>query len=259
MPINPENIRPKKALRFRGCRMAAKEKIILALDVSDVEYARELVNKFKEYVEIFKVGLELFTAAGPGVVEEINRMGKKVFLDLKFHDISNTVIKAALNATRLGIYMFNLHASGGTEMMRRCRESVVDLCLKENLRRPLILGVTVLTGLTQEVIKGELGIQHSLRTHVKQLSKLSRESGLDGVVASGHEVALLRSHFGKNFLIVTPGIRTSWSPPDDQQRTMTPRQAIREGADYIVLGRAVLNQPDPFKALELITTEIMTA
>ncbi len=239
--------------------MPAREKIILALDVSDEHYALEIIDKFKDYVEIFKVGLELFTACGPQIVHEINRRKKKIFLDLKFHDISNTVIKAALNATKLGVYMFNLHASGGLEMMRRCKEAVVELCLKENLQKPKILGVTVLTGLSQDVLKDELGVQHSLRTHVKQLSKLSKEAGLDGVVASGHEVALLRSHFGKGFLIVTPGIRTSWTPPDDQQRTMTPRQAIREGADYIVLGRAVLGQSDPFKALELITAEIMTA
>ncbi len=239
--------------------MPAREKIILALDVSNVNYALEIVDKFKDYVGIFKVGLELFAASGPRVVEEIIRKDKKVFLDLKFHDISNTVVKAALNATRLGAYMFNLHASGGLDMMRRSKESVVDLCLKENLRRPKLLGVTVLTGLSQEILRNELGIQHSLRTHVKQLSKLSVDAGLDGVVASGHEVAMLRNHFGKNFLIVTPGIRTSWSPPDDQKRTMTPRQAIREGADYIVLGRAVMNQPDPFKALELITAEILTS
>lgn len=239
--------------------MPAKEKIIIALDVSDVTYALEIVDKFKDYVEVFKVGLELFTAGGPAVVEEINRRGKRVFLDLKFHDIPNTVTKAALNATRLGVYMLNLHASGGLEMMRRCKEAVVEFCLKENVPRPKLLGVTVLTGLTQEVLKGELGIQHSLRTHVKELSRLSIEAGLDGVVASGHEVSILRNHFGKNLLIVTPGIRASWNPPDDQKRTMTPRQAIREGADYIVLGRAVLNQPDPFKALELITAEILTA
>lgn len=239
--------------------MPAKEKIILALDVSDVKYALGIVDKFKDYVGIFKVGLELFSAGGPAVVEEINRRDKRVFLDLKFHDISNTVTKAALKAARLGVYMFNLHASGGSEMMGRCKDAVVDLCLKENIRKPKLLGVTVLTGISQEVLKGELGIQHSLRTHVRLLSKLSMEAGLDGVVASGHEVAMLRSHFGKGFLIVTPGIRTSWSPPDDQRRTMTPRQAIREGADYVVLGRAVLNQPDPFKALELITAEILTA
>jgi orotidine-5'-phosphate decarboxylase len=237
----------------------SREKIILALDVSDAKHAIAIVDKFKPYVGMFKVGLELFTAAGPAVVEEINRRDKKVFLDLKFHDISNTVIKAALNAAKLGAYMFNMHASGGLDMMRRCKESVVDLCLRDNLPRPKLLGVTVLTGLSQEILRDELGIQHSLRTHVKQLTKLSVEAGLDGVVASGHEVEMLRNHFGKNFLIVTPGIRTSWSPPDDQKRTMTPRQAIREGADYIVIGRAVMNQPDPFKALELITTEILTA
>ncbi|GAB4418172.1 MAG: orotidine-5'-phosphate decarboxylase [Thermodesulfovibrionales bacterium] len=239
--------------------MPVREKIILALDVSDAVYALNLVDRFKDYVNVFKVGLELFVSAGPGIVEEINRKGKRVFLDLKFHDISNTVSRAALAAARLGVYMFNVHASGGLEMMKRCRESVVDLCLKENIERPKILGVTVLTGLTQEALKGELCIHHSLRTHVKQLSKLAAEAGLDGVIASGHEVAMIRSHFGKGFLIVTPGIRTSWSPPDDQRRTMTPREAIREGADYIVLGRAVLNQPDPVKALELISAEILTA
>lgn len=239
--------------------MPAREKIILALDVSDPQYALDLVDRFADHVDVYKIGLELFTAGGPSVVEEINKKGKKIFLDLKFHDIANTVMKAALNATRLGVYMFNLHASGGTEMMRRCREAVVELCLQKDIRRPKMLGVTVLTGLSQEILRDELGVQHSLRTHVKLLSKLSMEAGLDGVVASGHEVAMLRSHFGKDFLIVTPGIRTSWSPPDDQKRTMTPRQAIREGADYIVLGRAVLNQADPFKALELITAEILTA
>lgn len=239
--------------------MPAREKIIIALDVSEAKYALEIVDRFRDHVDIFKVGLELFISGGPAVVEEINKRGKKVFLDLKFHDIAHTVTRAALAATRLGVYMFNLHASGGIEMMRKCREAVVDLCLKENIKKPKILGVTVLTGLTQDVLKGELNIQHSLKTHVKQLSKLSMEAGLDGVVASGHEVAMLRNHFGKNFVIVTPGIRTSWSPPDDQKRTMTPREAIREGADYIVIGRAVLNQPDPFKALELITAEILTA
>ncbi len=239
--------------------MPAKEKIILALDVSDPKYALELVDRFADHVDVYKIGLELFTAGGPSIVEQINGKGKKIFLDLKFHDIANTVTKAALNATRLGVYMFNLHASGGVEMMRRCREAVVELCLQHNIRRPKMLGVTVLTGLSQEILKNELGVLHSLRTHVKLLSKLSVEAGLDGVVASGHEVAMLRSHFGEKFLIVTPGIRTSWSPPDDQKRTMTPRQAIREGANYIVLGRAVLNQPDPYKALELITAEILTA
>ena len=238
--------------------MAVKDKIILALDVSEASNALDIVDRFQGYVNLFKVGLELFSSTGPTVVEEIQKRGKKVFLDLKLHDIPNTVSKAAIAAVRLGVHMFNIHAGGGLEMMKRCRESVVEVCLNENIQRPKILGVTVLTGLSQEMLRNELGIQHSLKTHVKQLSILAKEAGLDGVIASGHEVVMLRNHFGKGFLIIVPGIRASWTPPDDQKRTMTPREAIKEGADYLVLGRAVLNQPDPFKAFELIETEILT-
>lgn len=239
--------------------MPVREKIILALDFSDPDHALRIVDDFSEHVNIFKVGLELFLSGGPDIVREINKRGKRVFLDLKFHDIPNTVIKAALQATRLGVYMFNVHTSGGFEMMKRCKDAVVDLSLRENLERPKIFGVTLLTSLTNNMVKNELCIHHSLRTHVKHLSKLAKDSGLDGVVASAQEVRMIREHFGKGFLIIAPGIRASWSPPDDQRRTMTPREAIREGADYIVLGRAVLGHPEPLKALELITTEILTA
>jgi orotidine-5'-phosphate decarboxylase len=239
--------------------MPAKDRIIVALDVSDTGYALDIADRFSEHVNLFKVGLELFTAAGPKVIEEIKKRGKKVFLDLKLHDIPNTVSKAAVAAAGLGVHMFSIHASGGVDMMQRCSESVVRFCLKENATRPKIIGVTVLKGLNQEVPEDEVGIQHSLKTQVKHLSKLAKEAGIDGVMASGHEVAFLRSHFGKGFLIVTPGIRVSWNPPDDQRRTMTPREAIRDGADYLVLGRTVLAQPDPARALELIETEILTA
>ncbi|MBI4824352.1 MAG: orotidine-5'-phosphate decarboxylase [Nitrospirae bacterium] len=238
--------------------MLKKEKIILALDVSDAGYALELVDRFSEHISIFKVGLELFSSAGPSIVEKINEKGKKVFLDLKFHDIPNTVSKAAVSATTLGVHMFNIHASSGFEAMRRCRDSVVEFCLKKNLNRPKMLGVTVLTSLSQETLREELGIQHSLRTHVRHLAALSLKAGLDGVIASGHEVSMIRNHCDKSFIIATPGIRPSWSPPDDQKRTMTPRQALREGADYLIMGRAILNQADPLKALDLITLEILT-
>jgi orotidine-5'-phosphate decarboxylase len=239
--------------------MSAIDKMILALDVADSDFALEIVDKFKDYINIFKVGLELFTTVGPGIVEEIQKRGKKVFLDLKFHDIPNTVTKAALSATRLGVYMFNVHTSGGFEMMRKCRDSVVEMCLKENLERPKILGVTVLTSLSREILTDELGIQYGLRTHVRHLSSLALKAGLDGVVASAREVELIRNHCGKGFIIVTPGIRPSWTPPDDQKRTMTPKEAIREGSDYLVIGRAVLQQPDPIKAVELISLEILAA
>jgi orotidine-5'-phosphate decarboxylase len=239
--------------------MAAVDKMILALDVSDASYALEIVDKFKDYINIFKVGLELYTTAGPGIVDVIHKKGKKVFLDLKFHDIPNTVSKAALAATRLGVYMFNVHASGGFEMMRKCRESVVEMCLKHNLKRPVMLGVTVLTSLSREILRDELGIQYSLRTHVRHLSSLALKAGMDGVVASAGEVDVIRNHCGKGFIIVTPGIRPSWTPPDDQKRTLTPKEAIREGSDYLVIGRAILQQPDPIKALELISLEILAA
>jgi len=239
--------------------MQTSDKLILALDVSDKDYAVELIDKLSSYIGIFKVGLELFTAAGPSIIEEIHKREKKVFLDLKFHDIPNTVSKAGIAAARLGVFMFNVHASGGLDMMKRCREDVVNVCLKENLERPKILGVTVLTSLSPEALKNEVGIQHSLNTHVRHLSGLSLKAGLDGVVASGQEAAKIRSHCGSGFLIVTPGIRTSWTPADDQMRTMTPKQAIREGADYIVMGRAILDQPYPTKTIELINKEIAAA
>ncbi len=239
--------------------MSAIDKLILALDVADSNYALEIIDKFSDYINIYKVGLELFTTAGPGIVEEIQKRGKKVFLDLKFHDIPNTVTKAALSATRLGVYMLNVHASGGFEMMRKCRDSVVEMCLKENLERPKILGVTVLTSLSKEILMDELGIQYGLRTHVRHLSSLALKAGLDGVVASAREIELIRNHCGRGFLIVTPGIRPSWTPPDDQKRTATPKEAVRAGADYLVIGRAVIQQADPLKTIELITLEILAA
>ncbi len=239
--------------------MPARDKIILALDVDDQDYALELVDKFGERINIFKVGLELFTAAGPSVVRAIHDRGKRVFLDLKFHDIPTTVAKAAASATRLGVFMFNVHVSSGTEAMKRCAGTVAEICLKENLLKPRVLGVTVLTSIGQQTLHDEFGVQHSLRTQVKHFAVLAHSSGLDGVVASGHEVEMIKQHCGQGFLAVTPGIRPSWSPPDDQHRTMTPKEAIREGADYLVVGRSVLNQPDPLRALELISLEIMSA
>jgi len=239
--------------------ISAGEKLILALDVSEHGYAIELVEKFKDYIEIFKVGPELFISSGPRIVEDINKKGKKVFLDMKFHDIPNTVSKAAIAVTRLGVYMFNVHISGGLEMMKKCRDNVVEVCLKENIERPKILGVTILTSLTREILRDEIGIQHGLKTHVRHLSGLALRAGLDGVVASARDAEIIRNHCGKGFIIVTPGIRPSWTPPDDQKRTMTPKEAIRGGADYLVMGRGILKQADPLKAIELINLEILAA
>jgi orotidine-5'-phosphate decarboxylase len=239
--------------------MPVSEKLILALDVPDYGHAGELVERFKEHIGIFKVGPELFLSSGSKIIEEINKKHGKVFLDLKFHDIPNTVSKAAIIATKLGVHMFNVHTSGGLEMMKKCKDSVMDLCLRENMERPKILGVTVLTSISKEILKTEVGIPHSVKTHVKHLASLAQKAGLDGVIASAREASMIRELCGKGFLIVTPGIRPSWTPPDDQKRTMTPKAAVKEGADYLVIGRGVLQHEDPLKALELISLEILTA
>lgn len=232
------------------------KRLILALDVNEPEYAMDLVAELSPYVDIFKVGLELFTIAGPKIVEAIHARGSEVFLDLKFHDIPNTVAAAAEAATRLGVYMFNIHASNGLETMSRCQESVAELCLKKNLRRPKVIAVTVLTSTSTDVLKGELCVHHSAATHVKHLAKLTHRAGLDGVVASGQEARMIRDNCGDKFLIVTPGVRPTWSSSDDQERIVTPSKAIREGADFIVMGRSILRHETPGKAIELIYKEI---
>ncbi len=239
--------------------MDMKEKLILALDVADYSYAVELVDKFAPHIEIFKVGLELHTVAGARIVEEIHKKGKKVFLDLKFHDIPNTVAKAGIAAARSGVFMFNVHASGGLDMMQKCRDAVVNVCLTENIAKPRIIAVTVLTSMSQEVLKHEIGIQHSLKTQVRHLSGLALKAGIDGVVASAQEAAAIRSHCGRGFLIVTPGIRPSWAVADDQHRMMTPKKALQEGADYLVMGRSILNHANPVQAIKLIQEEMARA
>jgi orotidine-5'-phosphate decarboxylase len=234
----------------------SRKKLILALDVPEYDHAAELIGRFSNVIEVFKVGLELFTVAGPAIINEIHKRDRKVFLDLKFHDIPTTVSRAGIAAARMGVFMFNVHASGGLDMMRKCREDVINVCLRENIDKPRILGVTVLTSMSQETLKNEIGIQHSMNTHVRHLAGLALKAGLDGVVASAQEAAMIRTHCGRGFLIVTPGIRPSWAPTDDQSRTMTPRKALNQGADFLVMGRAILNQSDPMKAIELIHKEI---
>ncbi|HYQ48444.1 MAG TPA: orotidine-5'-phosphate decarboxylase [Thermodesulfovibrionales bacterium] len=236
--------------------MSTDERLILALDVDDFDYAVELIETFSPHIEIFKVGLELHTIAGSKIIDEIHKRGKKVFLDLKFHDIPTTVAKAGVAAARRGVFMFNVHASGGLDMMRKCRDEVVNVCLRENLGKTRIIAVTVLTSMSQEILKNEIGIQHSLKTQVRHLAGLALKAGLDGVVASAQEAAVIRSHCGRGFLIVTPGIRPSWSSADDQHRLMTPKHALREGADYLVMGRAILSHANPVRAIELIRVEM---
>jgi orotidine-5'-phosphate decarboxylase len=236
--------------------MNPKDRIILALDVPDYDEALRIVYQFEEHVETFKVGSELFTAAGPEIIKKINTMGKKVFLDLKFHDIPNTVAKSAAAAARLGVFMFNVHTLGGLEMMKQAAEAIRKVSLDANIERPRLIGVTILTSIDQSVLQDELGIGLRMSAQVKHLAGLAYRAGLDGVVASPEDAGNLRAHFGKDFLIVTPGIRPSWASPDDQKRMLTPKEALRRGADYLVIGRAILSQPDPVNALKRIEEEI---
>jgi orotidine-5'-phosphate decarboxylase len=236
--------------------MKPKDRIILALDVPGYEEAIRIVYKFEEHIEIFKVGSELFTAVGPEIIKKINSMGKKVFLDLKFHDIPNTVAKSAAAAARLGVFMFNVHTLGGLEMMRKAAEVIRKISLNENIERPKLIGVTILTSMDQAALQDELGIAMRMGVQVKHLAGLAQRAGLDGVVASPVDTENIRAHFGKDFLIVTPGIRPSWASADDQKRMLTPKEALRRGADYLVIGRAILSQPDPVSALKRIEEEI---
>jgi len=236
--------------------MKPKDRIILALDVPDLDEALRIVYQFEEHVETFKVGSELFTAAGPEIIKKINTIGKKVFLDLKFHDIPNTVAKSAAAAARLGVFMFNVHTLGGLEMMKQAAEAIRKISLEANIDRPRLIGVTILTSIDQSVLQDELGIGLRMSAQVKHLAGLAYRAGLDGVVASPEDAGNLRAHFGNDFLIVTPGIRPSWASPDDQKRMLTPKEALRRGADYLVIGRAILSQPDPVNALKRIEEEI---
>ena len=233
-----------------------KERIIVALDVETADEAREIIAELRGEVGAFKIGLQLFTAAGASFVRETVQMGAKIFLDLKFHDIPNTVSKAAIEAARTGVWMFNVHALGGGEMMRKTVEAVREICAKENLKQPKIIGVTVLTSSTQATLR-EVGIETKIGAQVENLARLSAESGLDGVVASPLEVASIRRLIeNKNFLIVAPGIRADFATNDDQKRVMSPAEAIETGADYLVVGRPILQAVDRAAAARKISAEI---
>jgi orotidine-5'-phosphate decarboxylase len=235
--------------------ISMRERLILALDVDDMEKARALVAGLAAEVGMFKVGKQLFTHAGPAVVRMVQETGGEVFLDLKFHDIPNTVAKAAIEATRLGVKMFNVHASGSFEMMHLTVKEVSAVCRREKLRRPIVLGVTVLTSLDQSDLE-RVGVKADIKDQVVRLALLSQEAGIDGVVASPHEVAPIRAACGRNFVIVCPGIRLVKGKRDDQKRVMTPGEAIGAGVDYVVVGRSVLESKDPRGAVREIVADM---
>ena len=231
------------------------ERLIVALD-TDSKKAKSLVKKLSTAVGIFKVGSQLFTACGPEIVEYINKNKAKVFLDLKFHDIPNTVAKSAIECAKMGVFMFNVHALGGYEMMKKARHAVKAASKKYGSKRPRILAVTVLTSMNDNSLKA-VGVNKSVNIEVIRLTSMAKRAGLDGVIASPKEAHFIRREFGKDFLIVTPGVRPLWSAKaTDQKRVLTPKQAIDNGANYIVVGRPVLEAKDPRRAAERILGEI---
>lgn len=232
-----------------------RDRLIVALDVDSMEQAKTLVQRLAGEVGMFKIGKQLFTHAGPRAVELIQQLGGEIFLDLKFHDIPNTVAKAAIEATRLGVKMFNVHASGSLEMMRTTVKEVERVCRREKMRRPIMLAVTVLTSLNQDDLQ-RVGVERKVADQVVRLALLTKEAAMDGVVASPHEVADIRAACGPSFVIVTPGIRPAEINRNDQQRVMTPADAVRAGVDYIVVGRPILEAPNPVDAARAIVADM---
>ena len=239
-------------VRKRG---SMRDRLIVALDVDSLDQAQKLVKLLAGEVGMFKIGKQLFTHAGPQAVQLIQDLGGEIFLDLKFHDIPNTVAKAAIEATRLGVKMFNVHASGSLEMMRMTVKEVERVCRQEKLRRPIMLAVTVLTSLNQDDLQ-RVGVEHEVADQVVRLALLTKEAAMDGVVASPQEVPVIRKACGRSFVIVTPGIRPSDGKRNDQQRVMTPRDAVRGGVDYIVVGRPILEAGDPIDAARAIVADM---
>ncbi len=230
--------------------MTGDPKIIVAVDCADAKSATELAAKLSPALCRLKVGKELFTVAGPQLVERLTQSGFEVFLDLKFHDIPNTVAQACKAAAALGVWMVNVHALGGRRMMEAAREALVGVA-----RPPKLIAVTVLTSMGPEDLV-ELGIRDTPAQMVLRLAQLARHSGLDGVVCSAQEAGLLRRECGNEFCLVTPGIRPPESGADDQMRVMTPRAALENGADYLVIGRPITRAADPLAALRQISQQI---
>lgn len=237
--------------------MQIKDRLIVALDVTEREKALELVEMLHDCCGMFKIGLEPFCIFGPTFVEEIQDRGGKVFLDLKFHDIPRTVAQAGRAAARLGVEMFNVHIAGGSEMMKAVVEAVREETAGK--KQAKILGVTVLTSLGADELTRDLGIDRSPLEQVIFWAQEARECGLSGVVASPREISAIREHCGRDFLIVTPGIRPAGFESGDQKRVSTPGDAVRSGVDYIVVGRPILQAQDPRQAALDIVREMEEA
>jgi len=235
-----------------------RDRVFVALDVERLDEADALLDRLTGEVGGCKIGNQLFTAAGPVAVEHALKRGFRVFLDLKYHDIPNTVAGAVREATRLGVFVLNVHASGGAAMLRAAGEAAAKASKEFTVPRPLVIGVTVLTSLDRRALETEVGVSASVDAHVLRLAEQARAAGLDGCVASPREIRLLRTALGRGWVIVTPGIRPV-DRGDDQVRTATPGAAVAAGADYLVVGRPITAAPDPVAAARRIVEEIAAA
>lgn len=227
-------------------------RVIVALDMSDVALAARLLTRLDGLARFYKVGSQLFTAAGPEIVRAVRARGAEVFLDLKFHDIPTTVAGAVRSAATLDVAMLTVHAAGGRAMLGAAVEAAAG---RDGGRRAKLLAVTVLTSLSAVAAREEAGVARPLPEQVLHLARLAKAAGLDGVVASPQEVRALREALGKSFLLVTPGIRPTWASRDDQVRVLAPREALEAGADYLVVGRPIAAAPDPRAAFERLLAE----
>lgn len=236
----------------------ARKMLIVALDYSDRRQALKMADQLSHSVGAFKVGLQLFSACGPKLVGSLVQKGFPVFLDLKLHDIPNTVAAAAVEGARLGVEMITLHTLGGKEMLKAARNAVDTFCLQENRTPPMLLGVTVLTSMNRDQLSG-LGIRKSLPRLVLHLARLAQAAGLDGIVCSPLEVAEIRKDGLANLKLVVPGIRPAGSTPDDQSRTMTAFETVRSGADFLVVGRPLTRSRNPAEAAQKLVEEIAHA
>jgi orotidine-5'-phosphate decarboxylase len=237
--------------------LTANDKLIIALDVETSTKALDLARELQSVAGMFKVGSQLFTAAGPQIVRDIIALGSKVFLDLKFHDIPNTVAGAARSAAELGVFMFNVHASGGSEMMRRAVESVAEVAERTGMERSKVLAASVLTSIDATILS-QIGVTSTPEESVVRLVRLADSSGVDGVVASPQEIETIRRTIPRpEFLIVTPGIRPANASKEDQRRIATPEAAIAAGASYIVVGRPITGAQDPLAAAHEIVAAMV--
>lgn len=239
--------------------LKAKDKLIVALDTSDLETAKRLIDELRDHTGMFKVGLELFTHSGTKVFELIEKEGIKVFFDGKFMDIPNTVARAAANIAAQKIAMLNIHASGGLAMMKAAAEAVRDQADKSKIEKPILIAVTVLTSVDADALKNELSVGIPVEDHVVKLATLTKQAGLDGVVASAREAQLIRTALGPDFIIVTPGIRPAWASTDDQARIVTPSQAVKNGSDYLVVGRPITGADNKKEAAARVVEEMEEA